>query len=79
MVLVDARRGPGESDQQLIEFVRSRPEPRPQLMVVATKIDKIAKSKRHATLRKLDAVGVSAVTGFGLEQLWKLLRAAAFG
>jgi GTP-binding protein len=82
VLLVDARRGFGEVDAQLRDFVMSRDEKnRPMLIVVATKIDKIAKSKRKSALAKLNAgkvklLGASAETGEGVEELWRLLRKA---
>jgi GTP-binding protein len=79
VVLVDARRGLSEADQQLVDFVAQRKEPRPAVIVVATKIDKVPKSKQAATLKRLGALGVSAVTGAGLQQLWSELRQAALG
>jgi len=81
-VLVDARRGVGDVDQQLIEFVESRKLPA-QVILVATKIDRIQKSKRKAALAKLKVatkghlVAVSASNGDGIEQLWRTLRRAA--
>ena len=84
VLLVDARRGFGESDQMLASFVAARPAARrPEVIVVATKIDKLPKAKRRAMLRQMKgysgkAIGVSAVTGEGMEALWKRLRSAAF-
>ncbi len=79
VVLVDARRGLGDDDVQLMDFVRARRPPRPELIVVATKIDKVPRSKQKAVLAKLGArvIGASALTGEGIEALWRRLRAAA--
>jgi 50S ribosomal subunit-associated GTPase HflX len=47
--------------------------------VVATKIDKLARGERIRALRELESVfensvlPVSAVTGEGLDELWKLI------
>jgi GTP-binding protein len=82
VLLVDARRGFGEVDAQLRDFVMTRDErSRPTLIVVATKIDKIAKSKRKSALAKLKLgnvklLGVSGETGEGIEALWHMLRKA---
>jgi len=83
-LLIDARRGFGEADRMLASFVAARPATdRPEVVVVATKIDKLPKAKRRAMLRDLKGydgkvLGVSAVTGEGIEALWKVLRKAAF-
>ncbi len=83
-LLIDARRGFGEADRMLASFVADRPaSARPEVVVVATKIDKLPKAKRRAMLRDLKGydgkvLGVSAVTGEGLEALWMALRKAAF-
>lgn len=83
-LLVDARRGVAADDVQLLDFIRSRAseaEAAVNTLVVATKIDKIAKSKRRAALSKLKdhtgarVLSVSAVTGDGIEPLWSALRA----
>ncbi|MEM9692355.1 MAG: ribosome biogenesis GTP-binding protein YihA/YsxC [Myxococcota bacterium] len=79
-VLVDARRGVEAEEEELVSFVRSRQGPPAEVVVVATKIDKIGKSKRKAALGKLRApagtavLGVSAETGEGLDRLWRELR-----
>lgn len=87
VVLVDVRRGVESEEQELIDFVRQRDASRVgpcRVIVVATKIDKVPKSKRKATLAKFPLpkgarrLGVSAVTGDGIEPLWKQLRMAAF-
>jgi len=84
VLLVDSRRGLEEDDLQLLDFIRARPEaeePGVNTLVIATKIDKIAKSKRRAALSKLknDAgervLAVSAVSGDGVPQLWATIRA----
>ena len=83
IVLVDARRGVGDEDLQLLEFVRSRPAPTTETIVVATKVDKLKKSQQKATLAKIGrafggrVIGCSAVTGYGVEAVWRGIRKAA--
>ena len=83
VVLVDARRGVGDEDRQLVDFVTSRPAPVTETIVVATKVDKLKKSQQKATLAKVGAefgsrvIGCSAVTGRGVETLWQAIRRAA--
>jgi GTP-binding protein len=83
-VLVDARRGVESEEQALIDFVRGRPGPAAAALLVATKIDKVPKSKRKATLSQLAGptgipiFGASAVTGDGIASLWRALRRSAF-
>ncbi|MBM4359310.1 MAG: YihA family ribosome biogenesis GTP-binding protein [Deltaproteobacteria bacterium] len=78
VVLVDARRGIEEEEQQLLEFLETRPEPRPATVVVATKLDKLPKSQRRAALdrfaRQNRVFGVSAVDLEGIDALWRELR-----
>ena len=82
VVLIDARHGPTDDDLRLMEFIRTRSHSAPELIVVATKLDKVQKSRRRATLQKLDrtigrsAIGASAVTGQGVDALWEALRQA---
>ncbi|MFP6684500.1 MAG: ribosome biogenesis GTP-binding protein YihA/YsxC [Polyangiaceae bacterium] len=84
VLLVDARRGVAADDVQLLDYIRAREdeaETAVSTLVIATKIDKIAKSKRRAALSKLKdhtgarVLSVSAVTGDGIEPLWLALRA----
>lgn len=82
VLLVDARRGLGEEERGLAELLAKRRQPA-TLITVATKVDKIQKSKRQAALRKLTsggdvAIGTSAVDGLGLEKLWRAMRKATF-
>ncbi len=90
VLLVDARRGVGQEEEQLLEFVSSRPGAhKPRCILVATKIDKIQRSKRKAALAALmgkqaqigkrNLLAFSAVTGDGVPELWKALREAALG
>jgi GTP-binding protein len=78
VLLVDARRGFEEDDAQMVEFVGAeRPGgPPPRVVVVATKIDKLAASKTRPALLEIarqagaPALGFSAVTGAGRGELW---------
>jgi GTP-binding protein EngB required for normal cell division len=87
VLLVDIRRGFEEDDGQLAEFVATCRERQGEvaLIVAATKLDKIALSKRKPALAALSRavkgtvgqpVGFSAVTGEGRDALWSRLRAA---
>ena len=82
MVLVDARRDPLELDRELIEGLQAADIP---LCVVATKVDKLKKQQRQkqlAAIRRgfgLDAgqpIGFSAVSGDGLDRVWKRIEQA---
>jgi GTP-binding protein len=85
VLLVDVRRGPEPDDRELVEYVRTagranrRP---PEIVVVATKVDKIALAARKPALAKIGrelgcrAYGFSAQTGEGKEELWRALRKA---
>ncbi len=89
VLLVDARRGVGQEEEQLLDFVAQRPGgSKPQCILVATKIDKIPRSKRKAALAALATkqktsgskhkiLGLSAETGDGVPELWTALRKAA--
>jgi GTP-binding protein len=74
LVLVDARRGVGEEDGMLLEFLRSIDRP---AVVIATKLDKLSRSERASVLAKIakDAgsqpIGFSVVEGLGREELWQ--------
>jgi GTP-binding protein len=91
VLLVDVRRGLEQEELQLIDFMAP---PRPvserlsvQVVLVATKLDKIAQSARKPALdavrkgadeaRHLGVIGYSAVTGEGREALMQRLRRAA--
>lgn len=86
VIVVDARRGVEEDDEQLLEFLalpRDVVAPAPiRVVVVATKLDKLALSKQKPALKVLReragraVVGFSAVTGEGREELWRILRGA---
>ena len=74
VVIVDIRRGVQDDDLQLLEFLESV-EVTP--ILVATKIDKLAASKRKPAVAALkrdlnrSVIPYSAVTGDGWDALWK--------
>jgi GTP-binding protein len=76
LLLVDARHPGLDSDQAAWRWLRRSVDP---CAVVATKIDKLARGERIRALRELESVcetsvlPVSAVTGEGLDELWKLI------
>jgi GTP-binding protein len=81
VVIVDVRRGLQEDDYQLLEFINTTPA---TPIVVATKVDKLPKSKMKSELMKLtrdtglDVCGCSGETGAGREDLWaRLLKASS--
>lgn len=89
VVLVDVRRGVEEEERQLLEFLA---EPRTvsgaerlRVILVATKVDKLAGAARKPALERVrqgahdvanEVVGFSAATGEGREELWAKIRAA---
>ena len=81
LLLVDSRHPGLESDRQAWGWVREAAA----AAVVATKIDKLARGQRIRALRELESVfdeavlPVSAVTGEGLDELWKLIDKLANG
>lgn len=86
VVLVDVRRGIEPDDRDLLELLASPARTsRPPLrtMVVATKLDKLAGSAQKPALLKLArsggirALGFSARTGTGRDELWRWVRRAA--
>jgi GTP-binding protein len=83
VLIVDARHPPAESDGDALAFLRAAGRP---VVVAATKIDKLPRTKRGAALREVeqilglargDAVPFSAVEGTGADALWSRLAAAA--
>jgi GTP-binding protein len=89
VVLVDVRRGVEEEERQLVDFLG---EPREvsgartvEVVLVATKIDKLGVAGRKPALEKVKRgakdvggtlIGFSAVTGEGREELWAKIRGA---
>lgn len=85
-VLCDARRGLEDDDRELLDFVRSTRGDGPtklELIVAATKVDKLPASNKKNLLDKLvkesgvRVIGCSAVTGEGRVPLWSAVRKLA--
>jgi GTP-binding protein len=86
VLLVDVRRGVEEEEQQLLEFLRlprQVSEPKPlEVILAATKIDKLSPSARKPALEVVrkgaarPVIGFSSVTREGREELWSKLRSA---
>jgi len=79
VVLVDARRGIEQDEQDLFEFLRQR-QGLP-VFVAVTKLDKLSRSAQKPRIAQIEkesgvkVVGTSAETGAGREELWaRLLR-----
>ena len=76
LLLVDARHPGLESDLDAWEWVKSQPCAR---AVVATKVDKLTRAERTRHGQELGSMFdvpvtlVSAQTGEGLEELWKVI------
>lgn len=82
LFLVDSRHDPGEGDLVLRAFLEQHGLP---YVVVATKVDKIARGERARRMRSLtdgigtaarDVIAVSAEDGTGLDALWTAIRGA---
>jgi GTP-binding protein len=76
VLLVDARHPGLESDRDAWKWVRTQPVARG---IVATKVDKLTRAERVRHTRELESsfeapvLLVSAQSGEGLEELWKLI------
>jgi GTP-binding protein len=76
LLLVDVRHPGLENDRAAWRWLSSTVERR---AIVGTKIDKLARGQRIRALREIESVfedsvlPVSAVTGEGLDELWKLI------
>ena len=86
VVLVDVRRGVREEEEQMLDFMKTpviveRPKP-VDLIVVATKIDKISFSERKPAIAaiekasKLKVYGMSGETAEGRSVLWARISKA---
>lgn len=81
VLLIDIRRGIEDDDRQLVEFWEHERPGKP-IILVATKLDKLALNKRKPAMVAMQkacgvrVVGFSAVTGDGREDLWRLLASA---
>ncbi|WP_437741971.1 ribosome biogenesis GTP-binding protein YihA/YsxC [Sorangium sp. So ce1504] len=90
LLLVDARRGLEEDDLELIRFIEASRDVarRPvELLLVATKVDKVQRSSVRRALDQLSAaaprmaggalrraIGFSSITGEGRRDLWLAIR-----
>jgi GTP-binding protein len=80
LLLVDARHPGLDLDRQAWEWIRTAA---PGAAIVATKIDKLARAGQVRARRELERIfqapvlPVSAVTGEGLDELWKLIDRVA--
>jgi GTP-binding protein len=76
LLLIDARHPGLEADLAAWEWLQAQPLPK---AVVATKVDKLTRAERTRHSRQLDSLYegpvrlVSAYSGEGLEELWKLI------
>ena len=88
VILVDARRGLEQEERDLVTFIEQaqgvtrRPV---EIVIVATKLDKIPRSSQKSALEALRRsvgrriVGFSAVTREGRDDLWRVVRKSALG
>lgn len=83
VLIVDARHPPSDSDVDAAAFLRATGR---RVLVAATKMDKLPKTRRGAALRaveealelaKGEAVPFSAVEGTGTDALWARIASAA--
>jgi len=79
VILVDSRRGPEQEELELAALARSR---KLEVIVAATKCDKLKRSERAAALKRFETMGVapilcSAETGEQLELLRRRIAALA--
>jgi GTP-binding protein len=76
LLIVDTRHPGLDNDRSAWQWVRAASV---DAAIVGTKIDKLARGQRIRALRELESVfedsvlPVSAVTGEGLDELWKLI------
>ncbi|MCU0693403.1 MAG: GTP-binding protein, partial [Polyangiaceae bacterium] len=82
VLLVDARRGVEQEELMLGEFLRHVRGDTLPLQLVATKLDRIARSAVKPSLGRIAesvagrVIGFSAKTGEGTEPLWRAIRTA---
>jgi GTP-binding protein len=80
ILLVDARHPGLDADRAAWRWLHTAAA---ELAIVATKIDKLSRAERTRALMQLESVfedsvlAVSAVTGEGLDSLWKLIERLA--
>lgn len=78
--LVDSRHAPSAKDQEMISLLEEAEVP---TLVIATKIDKVSKTQRHAQMKLLrttlglddDALVIpcSAETAEGIKEIWRVI------
>lgn len=78
VLIVDSRHEPTKLDQNMVEWLSHFGVP---FQLVATKYDKVAKSRRVRSLRQIreslgseDILPFSATTGEGKKDLWKIIN-----
>lgn len=85
-LLVDVRRGLEPDDEELLEMLATPPRtsrPPLEVILVATKLDKLPSSQHKVRLAELERIakvkvyGFSAATGLGRVELWRRLRRTA--
>jgi GTP-binding protein len=84
VVLVDARRGPEDDDLDLLKMMKDSKKggrAAPQVLVVATKLDKLPLAQRKPALAKIASggtrvIGVSASDPASIDGLWRRLLSA---
>jgi GTP-binding protein len=79
ILLIDSRREPGAQELDIATMARERGV---RLIVIATKADKLRRSERAATVRRIETLGVkpllcSILDGEGIEELRKLILTLA--
>ena len=88
VILVDVRRGIEDDDRELMEFIdaaKNMSRRKVQILVAATKLDKVPRSSRKiavANIAKETGFRVypfSSETGEGRDELWIALRRVALG
>jgi GTP-binding protein len=77
VVLVDGDLGPQESDREMVEWGKSLGR---ELVVVATKLDRLGRTRRPARIGEIAAalgldsvVAFSAKEKFGVDELWRAI------
>lgn len=88
VLIIDVRRGIEEEDLELVRFVEETRDVqrRPvEIVVVATKIDKLGRSAQASAVAAVakavgrKVIGFSSVTGEGRTELWRYLRKVTLG
>lgn len=81
VLIVDSRHRPTEEDIQMYEYITYLQIP---LIIIATKIDKLKKSKQHKHIKEIEStlnvhpdipiIPFSAETGMNKDKVWKQLK-----